>query len=146
MCLRCKYEIPFLNLRIKLYLSFNSVEKYCLDFFFFFGEKKVDYIFFKTITFVVFENWLDLSSIFTRESISVLFSKTKDLEVIYRENKYRIVDENGSKSVLKMEFHFAKHQNNLNHGLVKKVKCLNRWFIYEIYVNNFSILLPSFND
>lgn len=139
MCLRCKYEIPFLNLRIKLYLSFNSVEKYCLDFFFF-GEKKVDYIFFKTITFVVFENWLDLSSIFTRESISVLFSKTKDLEVIYRENKYRIVDENSSKSVLKMEFHFAKHQNNLNH-LVKKVKCLNR-FIYEIYVNNFSILLP----
>lgn len=124
----------------KIVFEFQFSRKILLGFFFF-GEKKVDYIFFKTITFVVFENWLDLSSIFTRESISVLFSKTKDLEVIYRENKYRIVDENGSKSVLKMEFHFAKHQNNLNHGLVKKVKCLNR-FIYEIYVNNFSILLP----
>lgn len=54
--LRCirKYKFPFLNLRIKLYLSFNSVEKYCLIFFFF-GEKKLDYIFFKTIIFVVFE-------------------------------------------------------------------------------------------
>lgn len=124
----------------KIVFEFQFSRKILLGFFFF-GEKKVDYIFFKTITFVVFENWLDLSSIFTRESISVLFSKTKDLEVIYRENKYRIVDENSSKSVLKMEFHFAKHQNNLNHGLVKKVKCLNR-FIYEIYANNFSILLP----
>ena len=32
-----KYKFPFLNLRIKLYLSFNSIEKYCFVFFFF-GE------------------------------------------------------------------------------------------------------------
>lgn len=137
-----KYKFPFLNLRIKLYLSFNSIEKYCFVFFFFGEWKKVRLYFFLSYYLRSFWNWLDLSSIFTWESIFVLFSNKRSVtgEVIYRENKYRIVDENGLKSVLKIKFHFAKHPNNLNHGLVKKVKC-----VQSVQLWNSCEQFPSFN-